>query len=299
MSEDQIPDVVYHFTSMGVLLEILRTKELWATNVRYLNDISEHQLFLDAADRRVPECIPELGFLNLQRAARDSGSVMDHLPSFAQLPFVTSFSREDDSLTHWRSYCAGGNGVSIGFRTESLLAASVRKPKIARPGMIVPQPRFSEIYYFGPNDNEIVDEVIKASYREATDFNSQRDLSMESMAAELTWRLTSAASLFKDYSFINERECRLIVDNIGWRMDLLCFRTAKSTLIPYVSLSIPSAPSASRKIGEPEGAWNAIESITIGPTPNMSLSREAVEACCFAHGVSPTIKQSRVTYREL
>jgi hypothetical protein len=69
--------------------------------------------------------------------------------------------------------------------------------------------------------------------------------------------------------------------------DLLCFRTVRSTLIPYVPLVVPTDPFAPRKFGEPElhQARNAIASITVGPTPNMSLSVEAVLAYCSIHEV--------------
>ena len=228
--------------------------------MKYLNDVSEHQLFLDAAEPRIPKCIPEIGSLNLRYSTKER-SVADTLPGFLQLPFVTSFSREDDSLTHWRSYCSAGNGVSIGFRTASLQAAEVRKSKVLFPGMIVPHPRFGEVSYIDPNNNEIVDDMITTSYRDAVDFIARNHQSPDVMTNELTWRLTSAASFFKDDSFENEREFRLIVDGISWRQDLLCFRTARSTLIPYVPLVIPTDPFASRKIGEPEPhrAWNAMQ----------------------------------------
>jgi Protein of unknown function (DUF2971) len=284
---------------MGVILKILQTKELWASNVKYLNDVSEHQLFLDAAERRISECIPEIGSLNL-RYSTEERSAADALPGFLQLPFVISFSRQDDLLTHWRSYCSAGNGVSIGFRTASLQAAEVRKPNSSFTGMIVPHPRFGEVSYIDPNNNEIVDDMITTSYRDAIDFIAQNHHSPDVMTNELTGRLTSAASFFKDYSFENEREFRLIVDGISWRQDLLCFRTARSTLIPYVPLVIPTYLFAPCKIGEPEPhrAWNAISSITVGPTPNISLSVEAVLAYCSVNGVYPTVNPSRVPYRD-
>jgi Protein of unknown function (DUF2971) len=260
--------------------------------------VSENQVFLEAAERRITECIPEIGPLYLRYSMEQS--VLDSLPSFLQLPFVTSFSREDDSLTHWRSYCSAGNGVSIGFRTANLLVAEAKGRVAPHPGQIVPEPRLGEIFYIDPNNLEIVDAVINLVHQEASDFIAEHNQPPEIMARELTWRLKAAAAFFKDHSFMNEREFRLRVDGAGWRPDILRFRTARTTLVPYIPLTIPIAPSGSFKGGEPEPwqAWNAIASITVGPTPNMSLSLEAVLAICQVYGICPTVKPSRVPYRD-
>ena len=35
------PDVVYHYTSAATLLKIVESESIWATNLQYLNDITE------------------------------------------------------------------------------------------------------------------------------------------------------------------------------------------------------------------------------------------------------------------
>jgi hypothetical protein len=289
----QLPEVVYHYTSMDVVLKIIATKELWATNVRYLNDVSEFQFFLETAQRRLPEIIPDMNHVDLAAFAKQASQNLGCVPDFLRVPFVTSFSLYDDSLTHWRSYCPAGNGVSIGFRTGSLLDAYVQK--VSLPGTIVPKPVFGEVYYPDPKNTETVDSVIREVYSAAQDDVRTRDWPL--LDAFLR-RLMSIASFIKHPSFENEHEYRLTVAAIQWRPDLLCFRPNPSTLVPYVKVNIPRFSSAPRKIGESENTWNAIASITIGPTPNMALSSDSLSAFCWTKGIDPEIRRSRVPYRE-
>jgi hypothetical protein len=288
------PDVVYHYTSMPVLLKIIEEKQLWATNARFLNDISEYQFFLSAAQGRLPAVIPDLEFIDLASWAKQESRPPGGVPDFLSVPFVTSFSLHDDSLTNWRSYCSVGNGVSIGFRTGSLYEAYV--DRLALPGVIVPEPDFGGVYYLDPNNTDFVDSTIRNAYEAAKD--DLLRFPLDNLPAALARRLASAASFVKDHSFENEGEYRLTVGGIGWRRDLLRFKTTRSTLVPYLRMNIPALPSAPRKIGESDDAWNAIASITIGPTPNMSLSFDSLSVFCSTHGIEPTISGSRVPYRE-
>ena len=140
---DALPDVVYHYTSMEVLLSIVEHKQLWATSIRYLNDVRERDLYLEAVRQRLPNFLP------------DSESVLtdlDESSSFAELPFIVSFSTEKDSLPQWRSYCPNGNGVAIGFRPEVLKNVSFKNPPELKVGghilPLIPTVHFRKVEYF-------------------------------------------------------------------------------------------------------------------------------------------------------
>src|SRR5450631_1766831 len=110
------PDVVYHYTSAATLLEIVKSGSIWATNLEYLNDVSESRHCIDALRRRVTNY--------LARNPSDFGEVLqsalENAGSGFELPYVASFSRVQDSLPLWRSYCPNGNGVSVGFKLSAL-----------------------------------------------------------------------------------------------------------------------------------------------------------------------------------
>ena len=121
--EEAMPAVVYHYTSMDVLLVIVEKRQLWATNIRYLNDVSERQHCLSMIRQRVEATISnsQLATELLDQSLENE----DASKSFNDLPFVTSFSADRDSLSQWRSYCPNGNGVCVGFRTDSLVNAFI------------------------------------------------------------------------------------------------------------------------------------------------------------------------------
>jgi len=194
----QLQEIVYHYTSMDVVLKIIANKELWATNVRYMNDVSEFQFFLEIAQRRLPEVIPDIIPMDLVAFAKQASQKLGSVPDFLNVPFVSSFSLHDDSLTHWRSYCPTGNGVSIGFRTGSLHDAYVKKLSLA--GTIVPKPVFGEVYYPDPRNTETVDSLIRDAYKAAQHDALSRDWSLLDIFVP---KLISVASFIKHPSFEN------------------------------------------------------------------------------------------------
>jgi hypothetical protein len=116
------PEIVYHYTSADTLLKIVDKREIWATNIFYLNDVSESRHSLELFTKRLP--------VFLERNKSEHGEALRNV--FAQgisidwdPPFVASFSSHDDSLPQWRSYCSNGNGVSIGFRVSALRQSSM------------------------------------------------------------------------------------------------------------------------------------------------------------------------------
>lgn len=67
--EEIVPDFVYHYTSMETLLKIMDSKSIWATNIRYLNDVLERQHCLSAVQKRIPGAIRDTGLLYETRAS--------------------------------------------------------------------------------------------------------------------------------------------------------------------------------------------------------------------------------------
>jgi hypothetical protein len=47
------PAVVYHYTSLSAMMNILKTQQIWATDIGYLNDVSERNLLIDTVDEHL------------------------------------------------------------------------------------------------------------------------------------------------------------------------------------------------------------------------------------------------------
>ena len=58
-------ELIYHYTDLNGLLGILESKELWATDVRYLNDASE-ATFGEERLRKLVALIPRVDFPDLR-----------------------------------------------------------------------------------------------------------------------------------------------------------------------------------------------------------------------------------------
>ncbi len=116
--EEDLPKVLYHYTAAAGLQGILRTRTMWATDVRYLNDAAElqHGLRIVAAEvdaLKQKGADPDL--LKEWYAALKSSSNV--------LVYVASFSTFDDSLSQWRAY-ARPWGFALGLDIIHALAVS-------------------------------------------------------------------------------------------------------------------------------------------------------------------------------
>lgn len=94
----------HHYTSIDTFISILESTNIWATNLKNMNDPNEGALGLDK-------------LRNLLRQHYDSylGNSTPDLDCFS-----VSFSLEDDVLSQWRAYANDGTGVSIGFVIDML-----------------------------------------------------------------------------------------------------------------------------------------------------------------------------------
>jgi hypothetical protein len=226
-----IPDVVYHYTSMNGLLGIIEGC-IWATNIRYLNDISEYNHFLTLVKTRLLQLRTphKLRYVSRVVATRKNRRP----PAYMDVPFVASFTESRDSLAHWRSYCPQGNGVCIGLRTESIKAANLEKAHKGRC-----QAGFFAVGYLEPNDVKSLDKMIgkilaqSDSNIEAIESASGRIASVEDRVGSLRAGLEVQAAMTKHSSFNVEREYRLLAWLYG-QGELVSYRPSRSSLIPYL-----------------------------------------------------------------
>ncbi|WP_328811782.1 DUF2971 domain-containing protein [Rhodococcus sp. NBC_00294] len=154
---------LYHYTNFRGLEGILRTRSLWATDIRYLNDanelvygVSEMSALLAGIAEEMPDLagddLVKYGTLHkpgenvtnhkdpnalgpANRAVNAAAAMLAALvdPSLPQMPldwkwgngYVTCLSARPDSLGQWRGY-AGGDGFAIGFDRARLGQLTVK-----------------------------------------------------------------------------------------------------------------------------------------------------------------------------
>ena len=110
-------DILYHYTDAAGIIGILKTAELWATNILHFNDASEFKHRSRLAVTYLKSSAHTWDGEPLTQLLTNPETIIRHSD---ELPFVVSFSKHGDQLSQWRAYCGKGDGFSIGFRYSHL-----------------------------------------------------------------------------------------------------------------------------------------------------------------------------------
>jgi hypothetical protein len=296
------PEVVYHYTTMDTMIKIAHSESIWATSINYLNDVSEGDHFRHLIRGRVPAYIRDH---QLEDVSILETFLMTPNPpvleTFATRPFVASFSQDSDSLPQWRSYCPNGNGVAVGFRVDCLERAFV---KLKGDSSESESPNRSNVNYMKVDyvDSigvEFLDKNIAVAIATSKVYMDKGHDHPENIFKTV---IDFIACSKKHPSFRNEREFRLLVDVFA-DFRYLEFRATRSTLVPYVPVSIPRRHSRYADSTEPimsplAGRWDFIDRVVVGPTPNKNLSFDAVSAFFKKKEMQVEVVLSAIPYRD-
>lgn len=243
-----VTEFLYHYTSVGTAEKIVRSRDLWATNIYYLNDGSEfdHGIELMRAELKKRATSNETArafFGDAEWPAFDSPSVN---------VFVVSFSERGDLLSQWRSYCPPNRGISLGFESRELQAeAAAQRFELVKCSYDVEAQKQAI--------GRMADEWLIA-YGEAVKTGTQVDV-----INRFVQSFAQLAASFKHSSFAEEREWRLIAVS-GDLGRVVQYREGLSTLVPYTTFRLPIDAKDRLRIRR----------VVIGPTPHAYLARAAV-----------------------
>ena len=286
------PDVVFHYTSVAALWSIIRSRSIWATNIRYLNDISESTHCIETLQHRADNYLTRnpTEFGEVLLSALDRTADCDP-------PYVASFSRAEDSLPLWRSYCPSGNGVSIGFRLSSLKKSVLihNPPNENTQWYSVIQP----VEYLDLNDFQRQDTILRECLSSlkghlASKQSAPKNVWFRPDDVFLMHEIAHRACMVKHAGFQSENEVRLIAPQLLLNGAMLKFRFSRTTAIPYVEVLMPLE-------SEGDGS-HFIDHVVVGPTPNPDLTIEAVKMMFEGQGgdaMNVPVLQSGIPYRDL
>lgn len=216
-------DFVFHFSNAGSLLSIVTKRQLWATDIEYLNDKFEGQLpskvlgwMADKPEsflRGVNTCSKHLEALKL---SLNSGLVA----------CSASFSEHYRSLPQYRMYCPPAGGYAIGFRKDYLNNVGL----------------FIKCDYSNENlwkwcRKYAMDFLSDAQSTDKEGISSQ-DLCIKIISSRPYIRNRVIASLtFKSDEFINEREHRLVLFGLPKE-----YRESqqRNAIVPYSTVDLPN-----------------------------------------------------------
>jgi len=278
-----IPEILYHYTTQGGLIGLMKSKKIWATNILFLNDSKEFNHTIQIA----------LEFLKCDETVvgQDLYKTVERLFSDSQAPdvYVTSFTAMRDQLSQWRGYCPNWGGFNIGFETRKLI-------EIAKAQGIVLIPCNYDLEEQGKIiENSINITCDTFNQKADANYNPEGEFDIDSFlelagSTRLNYglQLLLIAPFFKHPKFIEENELRFIFYQKEGQKKNICFREGASTIVPYVEIDLVMEATGPMPIKE----------LVIGPTPNQELSKKAVEKLLEKNGIqSCNVTLSEIPYR--
>ncbi|HKQ14291.1 MAG TPA: DUF2971 domain-containing protein [Steroidobacteraceae bacterium] len=279
--------LLYHYTGMSALKGILTTRNLWATDLRYLNDTAEYsygvsmlseELGLLLEERRLadPMCVDELAALKYMITESESGPIY----------VVCLTAAGGDQLSQWRGYSAGG-GVALGFAAAELAAHAETL------GF-----RLMTCIYKEAEQRAATRQYLDHCYQVMAGNRSRgRDRTVYGILGGGTFtkdfwpKFRELAPRLKAPGFGEEQEVRLV----GWQETPPNIREGETVLVPYLTVGLGMDLGTQ----SPRYAIHALKSITIGPNSHptrfVERSISAAFSSCGVHSVN--VEVSSIPFR--
>lgn len=278
------PPVLYHYTSMSVLEKITDGGEIWASEARFLNDSTEFEHARDYIRGMLEDKVKKSALLH---RVKDDLPIVDRRSDEYDV-FIASFSGDGDSLPQWRGYCSAGHGVAIGFNPDALTNGDV---EISKGFRTVPddEPALEwsllRCVYTDREKKKLVGDNVE-SYLDVIRGNHPT-LNPNRGATFLLHTVQMCRPLFKNESFKEEQEWRLVVNCYYDHEPKRHFRIWGSTAVPFIKIDV-------RK----KHKHDFIKEVVIGPCSNENLAIRGVDRLLASRGLGKDkVRKSNIPYR--
>jgi hypothetical protein len=237
------PTTLYHYTTPSGLIGILDEEAIWATHGRFLNDQSEFKFGKEQIHNSMFRAEKTFGvthplhFRELRRVLAEDESISNFEPIY-----VASFTERRDHVSQWERY-SGRHGYAIGFNASEMWQLA-RKQGLLLLRMLYQKKQQQQAF------DAVLAEIFARANKDVP-LTSHRDTEKnerESMHRALTeWAIDRASSLwiaslsFKDRSFAEEREWRLMIYAEDEETKHVRFRAGRLGIIPYLTSTIRGA----------------------------------------------------------
>ncbi len=301
LTAEEPPEVIYHYTTKEGLLGIIENGEIWASDLRYLNDAAEFHLafeLIESEMRSTPEIQallrpdPPMGLGRLMEQAvypatpkiyRDEISRGILLEVTSQIITamnkqkthlcICSFSEERDCLSQWRGYGQYGAAFSIGLYSKSIQGMAAGEKFT-----------LGKCIYDPKEQTALIQRFFKCVLEEG--LNTDRNEKFE-VWAKAFLELFKCVPLIKHRKFEEEKEWRLISPHLRPNDPRLQFRDGVSMIVPYLCFPLKTEEQPLK-----------IHSITVGPCPHKELSMTSVKSFLSSKGLDDVkVLLSEVPYR--
>lgn len=233
-------ELVWHYTTLDVLQQILESKTFLATEVSYQNDPREPETAEDAVDRALDELESDDDYRSFVREAkswladwrRRNGFIFGRLGELVNdARFILCASTDPDNMYAWRTYGAGTRlGCAIGLDPQVALGV-VGDPSQSSATSVSP---WNEVRYDGQdlheysfslmkcvgeawNESKAHDlELIRIAQDDGTDPQREHDpnFAFRILLEDFAQARSHISAVAKHASFRDERESRVTVSDV-------------------------------------------------------------------------------------
>lgn len=279
IAEAPSPAILYHYTTRQPLLDIVTTRTLYASNIRYLNDSQELELAIKLMKEIIDDT--DLRQHDVNNDFKDwAGTMLYFVERYDS--FVSSFSENGDDLSQWRAYSGKTDGYAIGFTSSDLVL--VRKPQTLF---------LAKCIYEEEEHREQLRSIFMDAHNKLTYLIRQGQSPQDARDVAVTMFVGGffvIAPTIKHRAFMDEKEWRLIYPVFNVSDKKVGFRNSGTMLVPYRRIKI--AIKSGEEISLP------IATVVIGPHPHMDLEERAISGLLAVNGI-PNVKiiPSEIPYR--
>jgi len=324
----QIPEKLWHYTSIQGFQGIIGSGSIYATDVRFKNDIEEF-IHIRKVAYELLENTPEFGDfqfplrINLKWAVETIFGSDFLNPNSAQI-FVASFTVSEDDLSQWRGYSRGTYGASIAFDLR------VFRPPADSNSAVT----FAPCIYDDSEKKKLIQRALDYFVRESQTWwtNAVREFlkkvpgnatpGVDQIAAftntvfssaefkvqlrigliEARKRILRLAGLLKHHAFHHEREWRLILP-ISPDKDKtnlihpIRFRATSAALVPYIAFPLGVILASSDTAASPTAVL-PINDVLLGPGASKDAQSAALDFL-KSNSIKVVPRLSDVPYRQV
>ncbi|WP_159436116.1 DUF2971 domain-containing protein [Anaerosalibacter sp. Marseille-P3206] len=267
-------DIIYYYTNVFALKNILENETLWFSSGKYMNDSTDLNYSIGLireisdeilANERQKSCENGLEMYEKDVFLKEKVELLiEKIDNKLNNVFLLSTSKSPDSLTLWANYSTH-DGYNIGME----------KPKVK--SMIEGTERFSifcyDVIYDQKRQNEIIREYISILYNDLRPkyLLEKDEYAREYINGEILESIADQLSIYsifiKNPSFKQEEEYRIALVNLDERdiRDILKFRISNGVFIPYIEIKFNNSE-------DNEVRLLPLKEVTIGPKNSLDIA---------------------------
>ena len=253
---------IYHYTNIDGFMSILKNRDFWISNIRYMNDSQEFEngknIFKNIYKNKIQSAntLEKKFFEELIEICEKDSSIGSFKIRNKDI-FAMSFCSDGDLLTQWQIY--GNGGVAIGFDnppkdpfdTITFMDEDQYEQEIIKtpPENMYPHDELRlfprKIIYDDEKKGKIFDSIVNIGLKFMEAYSDDvMDMCLDGISDALFYYF----ALMKDANFKHENESRFLYYFKQDSKAKICFRKRGNVILPYLRLKILDVNCCPHKI---------------------------------------------------